>query len=338
MTSFASGPSMGRTRETSMSNQSHESRQSHDRYLTRMSAYLRVMFPVGIRAFTAVALYLGFAAYMKLIHGVRTPVLSWHTLLGIWSIFAILLILRLMDELKDLDIDRELFPHRPVPSGLVRLSDIRVTLAGTIVLYVLANASSGTTLWPALATVAYALLMFRYFFMPGILREHLPLNLATHNPIIAFVFLHASAVFAAEQDLGLRQLEWPASALLILMFWGPLFSWEIARKIRAPEEETAYVTYSQLWGRTGSVAVILAAQAGALALGLILSVQFSFPRAWLALGTVGFASAAWAALRYLRRPSGRTSQLAPFAEGYAMALCVAGLVAYGLAGLSLGAP
>ena len=80
--------------------------------------------------------------------------------------------------------------------------------------------------------------------MPGILQAHLPLNLATHNPIVAVVFLHASAVFAAEQDLGLRQLEWPASALLILMFWGALFSWEIARKIRAPEEENAYVTYS----------------------------------------------------------------------------------------------
>ena len=141
-------------------------------------------------------------------------------------------------------------------------------------------------------------------------------------------------MFAAEQDLGLRQLEWPASALLILMFWGALFSWEIARKIRAPEEENAYVTYSRLWGRTGSITVVLAAQAGALALGLILSVQFSFPRTWLVLGTIGFAVAAWAALRYLRRPSGRTSRLAPFAEGYAMALCVAGLAAYGLAGLS----
>ena len=310
------------------------SSQSHDRYLTRMSAYLRAMFPVGTRALTALALYLGFGAYMKLIHGVRTPVLSWHTLLGVWSIFAILLILRLMDELKDLEIDRELFPHRPVPSGLVRVSDIRVTLAGAIVLYVLANAGSGTTLWPALATVTYALLMFQYFFIPGILQAHLPLNLVTHNPIVAVVFLHASAVFAAEQDLGLRQLEWPASALLILMFWGALFSWEIARKIRAPEEENAYVTYSRLWGRTGSITVVLAAQAGALALGLILSVQFSFPRTWLALGTVGFAVAAWAALRYLRRPSGRTSRLAPFAEGYTMALCVAGLAAYGLAGLS----
>ena len=36
------------------------SSQNHDRYLTRMSAYLRAMFPVGTRVLTAVALYLGF--------------------------------------------------------------------------------------------------------------------------------------------------------------------------------------------------------------------------------------------------------------------------------------
>ena len=69
-----------------------------------------------------------------------------------------------MDELKDLDIDRALFPERPLPAGRVKESDIKASLVAVIVIYLGANAVHGLTLLAAVVITAYALLMFKRFF------------------------------------------------------------------------------------------------------------------------------------------------------------------------------
>ena len=111
------------------------------------------------------------------------------------------LILRLMDELKDRETDRELFSDRPVPSGRVLESDIRASLVTVIVLFIGANLWAGAALWTAVCVLGYALLMFRYFFVPRILRKYLLLNLATHNPVIPILLLYVVVLFSTEQGI-----------------------------------------------------------------------------------------------------------------------------------------
>lgn len=133
-----------------------------------MRIYLAEMYPILTHLFSSVLLYIGFVTFQQRINAVRAPIFSLYTIVGIWSVFALMLILRLMDELKDREIDCELFSDRPLPSGKVLESDISFSLIGVTALYLFANVWIGAALWMALFVLGYSLLMFKYFFIPHI--------------------------------------------------------------------------------------------------------------------------------------------------------------------------
>jgi 4-hydroxybenzoate polyprenyltransferase len=292
-------------------------------YLVRMKVYLREMYPPAPRLAAAAMLYLSFTMSLAKIQGFNFVLLSPYTLLGTWQIFALLLILRLMDELKDREIDLELFRDRPLPSGRVRDSDIKFSLAAMSCLYLGANSWSGREFWAGAAVLGYATLMFKYLFIPSILRRYLLLNLATHNPIVALLLLNIAVLFSVQNGLELSELKWSSVLLLILMFWAMFFAWEISRKVRSREEENEYVTYSRLLGRTGAVLVAGGAQTVTFFLGLSFSRVFS--STWLFFGTLvtGYALTMAAYLRFIFRPGPATSRLRPAAERYILLVFLA---------------
>jgi 4-hydroxybenzoate polyprenyltransferase len=255
-------------------------------------------------------------------------IFSPSTFIGIWNIFTLLLILRLMDELKDGKIDQELFQQRPVPSGKVLESDIWFSLAVVIVLYLAANLWVGGVLWMPLVVLGYSLLMFRYFFIPRVLRKHLLLNLATHNPIIPIMLSYLVILFSVERQLPWRNMRWSSIALLIAMYWSMSFAWEIARKIRSQEEENAYVTYSQILGRVGAVLAAGTAQTIAFSIGLYFYWTLSFSKVFLAILSVGYGMTMWGHVRFILRPNPVTSKLKPFAERYILSVFIARIVQY----------
>ncbi len=297
-------------------------------YFGRMHIYLSEMFPLGMHGVTASLCYLATAAYARFLHDVDASVWTLWLPIGVWSYLAVPLILRLMDELKDADIDQALFTDRPLPSGRVRESDIRLSLVGVILLYVGVNAVSLLTLSATLTLTGYALLMFRRFFAVEAHRRSLPLTLATHNPIVPMSLCYGFFLFAAEQKLPLGALEWPSIALFVLMLWMPFLSWEISRKIRAPEDEDAYVTYSQLLGRGGAVAALCTVQLVGIAAGVGICVADRAPW-WLVVlpGTAWLANL-WAGSRFLRRPVAHNARLRPFAEAFVIATILSPLLAF----------
>jgi hypothetical protein len=296
-------------------------------FLRRMRVYLREMFPVGVRLLLAVMLYGSFARVLALVQGWPTAPTGTGMLVGSWSVFATMLVLRLMDELKDKDVDRRLFSSRPLPSGRVRESDIRAALVIVGGLFVAAHIGAGFALWTALGVLGYALLMFRWFFVPELMRSRLLLTLATHNPVIPVLLLHLAVVAAEAGGRGPRDLDLGAVLPLTFLYWAPVFAWEIARKIRAPREEDAYVTYSRLLGPAGAVALASAAQTAALGLAMHVGKVHGFHPAWLACAGTGWAIAQAAHLRFLLRPDADSSRLRPFAELFLMAVLLAGLFA-----------
>lgn len=297
-------------------------------YLGRMRIYFAEMYPIPQRLIFAAVFHASFASFLTSIHGIEATLFTVYTLTGIWSIFAFMLILRLMDELKDREIDRELFSERPFPSGRVHEKDIVVSLIAVIGLFVLANLWTGRALWMALIVLAYALLMFRYFFIPRILRKHLLLNLLTHNPVTALLLGYVVVLFGVEHGLAWNRMDGSRTALLIVMYWSVLFAWEIARKIRAPEEENAYVTYSRILKPAGAVALAWGSQTLAFAIGItlwrVLALSWLFP----AVLAIGYGRTALAYVRFLRTPLPATSRLKPYAEQYGMWLFGARLVSY----------
>jgi heme O synthase-like polyprenyltransferase len=297
-------------------------------FVSRMRSYFGEMFSVPLHLLVSVLVYASVATYARYVHHVPTPLFSIYSALGVWNIFSILLILRLMDELKDEDIDRELFPHRPLPSGRVYRSDIRRTLAVVITLYVALNLLTGWAFIVAVTVIAYTFLMFLRFFAPSLLRRSLPITLVTHNPVTALVLLHAFAVFGVEHDFAFTDLRWGAIAPFIIMMWMPFIAWELSRKIRAPQEEDEYVTYTRIFGTRGAVRVMWAAQTAAVVIAAYLwhtlVPHWSYP----VIVAIGASYSAWAGTRFLRRPNPQNADLAPAASVFMIAIVTSQIVGF----------
>jgi hypothetical protein len=300
-------------------------------FLKRMRVYLREMYPPTARLGSATLLAASFTILLTRIHGLRPAFLSPWTLLGVWDVFALLLILRLMDELKDREIDRALFRERPLPSGRVRESDIVWSLAAMCVLFLAPNAASRPTLLAAAAVLGYAFLMFKYFFAPGYLRVHLLPNLATHNPIVALMLFQLVVVFSVGSGLSWKEIDWPSVLPAVAMNWAMFLAWEVSRKIRSREQENAYVTYSQIFGPAGAAAITGAAQTVTLALGLYYCFKLGLSPVAIGLMAAGYLLTLAGLARFVLRPGPSTARLRPFAEAYILlvlaALTVGGLLA-----------
>lgn len=298
-------------------------------YIQRMRVYFAEMYPIPQHALLALLTYMNIALFARWVEKQSSSIASWYTLLGIWSIFDLWLILRLMDELKDEAIDRELFPDRPLPSGRVLSSDIKKTLAGAIFLYLIAHLFAGPALWSALFVLGYSWLMFKRFFAPDALRQSLILTLVTHNPIVPLMLAQGFAIFAAEHRLAFKELHWDLIAPFIVMLWSPFLAWELARKIRSAEEETGYVTYSRLLGRQGATVLTAGIQTIALCIGLYFWKQFSL--SWLYLGILvfGLGLSYFGCLRFVRHPNPRTAKLKYYAVAFLLCVEMAQLVEFG---------
>jgi 4-hydroxybenzoate polyprenyltransferase len=293
-----------------------------------MHCYLREMFPLGRHLLLSVLAGLGIAGFVGTIQSAVRDEVVPAALGAAWNIFAMLLAFRLMDELKDRDIDRLLFPKRPLPSGRVRESDIRGTLVAVMALYLAANARSAPAFLSAVVVLAYAGLTFVRFFAPELLQRSLPITLATHTPMVPLLVLQVCVAAADRLGAPFRELRFTLILPYVAMIWMSILGWELARKIRAPEEETAYVTYSQVLGRAGAVTAAAVVQLLAVLSGAWLWMRLTLPCAFLAVLCIAWLLCAFAYARFLRRPSPATSRLKSFAAMFIFAVLLVQVVAF----------
>ncbi|MBA2405654.1 MAG: hypothetical protein H0V66_12830 [Bdellovibrionales bacterium] len=209
--------------------------------LKRISIYLNEMFPVTSFLGT---LLTGFALQITYLRLFVQPVQFHYQIVfsGI-VITAVTLLIRIMDEFKDFEDDKRNFPTRPLPSGKVLPSDLKV-LAGICVASILLLSLTSLNLFLfGLCTLGFTVLMLKWFFIEEQMRKSLPLALVTHHPIVFFNIVYLL--------LGLIEtfpaLDW-SKAYLILPVALIFTNWEISRKIRTPQGETDYTTYSKIWG------------------------------------------------------------------------------------------
>ncbi|UCD64669.1 MAG: hypothetical protein JSW34_04325 [Candidatus Zixiibacteriota bacterium] len=292
-------------------------------YHARMRVYLREMYPPLSRLATASLACVSFLLLLGPIAGPRAVSLSACTPVGIWTLFALTLILRLMDELKDRDIDRRLFGDRPLPSGKVKESDIRFSLLLVCASLLIPNMVSGQLFLFSALLLGYAVLMYHYFFVPAAWHKYLLLNLATHNPIVPIMFIYVVVLFAVQSGIPLSALPWSTIILVVAMYWSLFMGWEIARKIRHTKEETEYITYSKIFGRTAATVIVFTVQVGAVVIGVYLYYALSLSEVFLAVVVKGGLALACGYIAFLtgRIKSGKKLRL--LAEGYAVTIMLA---------------
>jgi len=298
-------------------------------FFSRIWTYLVEMYPLHVNVPYSFMSFFGFHMLVQALHGVHPLAVSRASVAGAFTLAAFTLLMRVFDEFKDYEHDCRLFPHRPLPSGRVRPGDLRL-LGWTLVIFMTAlNVTLGKGFLGFLALLTFALLMFRYFFLPDLHRRSLLLTLVTHNPVVFFTHLYVLSVFMQEQGLSFRALA-PATWPGIAMFWLLVFSWETSRKIRAREEEDAYVTYSQIFGprRAALVPVVGLTISAAIAVMFHRMLGLSWP--FLVAVGLAYFYAMSGFVRWLRVQSPANSKLRPFVEAFSLVLYLAVILDLGI--------
>jgi len=159
--------------------------------------------------------------------------------------FTLSLLIRVIDELKDKEDDKIHFPERCLPSGRVFYSDIKIIGMLAISFFIGINffiGSGSNAFWVLLV---YFFLFHQWFFLPKKMRKNLIIILITHNPIGFIIPFYFISILNYNSGIKFFTIE---HFFLSASFWFPTLAWEVSRKIRSPEEESDYNTYSKKFG------------------------------------------------------------------------------------------
>ncbi|HVO82860.1 MAG TPA: UbiA family prenyltransferase, partial [Syntrophobacteria bacterium] len=263
--------------------------------------YQRERFPVVVHGMLIAALCAGVLLFSAKargnpdLPGLRTCAAAFV------SVFLFFLQLRIADEFKDYQDDLKYRPYRPVPRGLVRLSELgRLGLASAAVQLGLALWLNPRMILPLVLVWAYMVLMSKEFFVATWLKSHPLAYLASHMVIMPLIYFYIAACdwWAAGGAMP-RGLVWLLAAGF---FTGTVV--EFGRKIRAPhDEEPGVETYSALWGRRRAIRAWLAASALASLFILVAAGRNQFAVPMAVLLAVLLACEAASARRFLRSPA-----------------------------------
>ncbi len=215
--------------------------------VARWLTYVRERSPLPL--LLAIAAPMGVSSYWL----VRTGAPRWPTYAAIGCLMGLLVLLRLMDEVKDEAKDRIAHPNRPVPRGLVSAAEVRRAIAVISVALVVVAAMLPSMVMTLLLGVCagYAVLMYVEFFASRFLGDHQILYALSHQGIV--ILMYAFAVAAADPLAVTTSpaIAWSLGGL------GAAFVVEVARKLD-PDANPVLHTYLQQYGPR-TVAVFLLA-------------------------------------------------------------------------------
>jgi 4-hydroxybenzoate polyprenyltransferase len=265
--------------------------------MSRWWIYQKERFPVFahgplIAAFSACAV-----AFSSMLRGAAPP--QWQSYLTAFGVCLLMFFqLRIADEFKDREEDARWRPYRPVPRGLVKLSELRVVFIIAALLQIALVLAHDLRLLLVLAVAwTYFTLMSVEFFCRDWLKARPVVYLLTHMGIMPLVdFFGTACEWLPRGASAPSGLGW----FLTASFFNGIVI-EIGRKLRQPaDEEEGVETYSRLWGKSGGAAVWLAAMSATLGCAAMAAARIGFVLPVLtALGSV-LAIALIILPRYLR--------------------------------------
>lgn len=213
--------------------------------LKRLHIYFKEMYPLIPRLALGFIIFGEIYFIVLLNYGVKNFHLGIQEAVGGFTVFSFLLWLRIADDFKDYELDCRLFPQRPLPSGRVKKKDLAVFVVILISATVVLNIIFMNNFWFFLFLYVYGTLMSLWFFQRKKIQKSLPLALITHNPVQMIMNIYIISFTCIKYHL--KGVTW-ITFLAAWTLYFPALIWEISRKIRAPQEETEYVTYSSLFG------------------------------------------------------------------------------------------
>lgn len=168
-------------------------------------------------------------------------------ILGLIFNILILVQMRLGDEIKDFEKDKVMHPTRPLPRGLLTISEVYKALLGILFLNIVVGISIGIfKLWYGgaglILSTVFAWLMFKEFYIGEKLNKEPMLYALTHQVIVFPI--HAWVGLTLDPNLLHNKL---FMGWLIANF-GASFTFEICRKLDPGAHKLAQ-TYAHHYGR-----------------------------------------------------------------------------------------
>ena len=222
--------------------------------LNRLNIYFKEMYPLIPRLILGFIIFLEIYFILLLNYGVTEFKIGAAEFVGSFTVFSFLFMLRIADDFKDYETDKKLFPNRALPSGRVKKKDLKIFLTLLVITTCILNFAFMNNIWFFLFLYTYGFLMSVWFFKKHKIQKSVPLALITHNPVQFIMNIYIISFACIKYDLYPFTL---TTFLVALTLYFPALIWEISRKIRAPEDETEYTTYSKLFGYKKSTRFIL---------------------------------------------------------------------------------
>lgn len=222
--------------------------------LKRLNIYFKEMYPIPARLVLGAIVFLEMYFIVSLNQGVVKFSFGLQEVVCAFTVFSFLCWLRIADDFKDYELDCRLFAHRPLPSGRVKKKDLRIFAAILIVFTLILNLLVMNNFIFCLILYSYGSLMAVWFFQKHKIAKSLPLALVTHNPVQLILNTYIISFAVIKYDLQWFIL---TNFMALFTLYLPALIWEITRKVRAPEEETEYVTYSKLFGYKKTISFVM---------------------------------------------------------------------------------
>lgn len=213
--------------------------------LKRLHIYFKEMYPIIPRFLLGLIVFGEIYFIVLLNYGVTSFQIGIQELIGGFTVFSFLLWLRIADDFKDYELDCRLFSERPLPSGRVHKKDLAIFVGILIAVTIILNVVFMNNFGFFLFLYIYGTLMSLWFFKKKKIQKSLPLALITHNPVQMIMNIYIISFTCIKYNLKAFTL---TTFLAAWTLYFPALIWEISRKIKAPGEETEYVTYSKLFG------------------------------------------------------------------------------------------
>lgn len=213
--------------------------------LKRLHIYFKEMYPFIPRLILGFIIFLEIYFIVLLNNGITEFDITVSEFVGGFTVFSFLCWLRIADDFKDYELDCRLFSSRPLPSGRVTKKDLAIFVSLLIALTVALNVIFMNNIGFFAFLYFYGTLMSLWFFSKKKIQKSLPLALVTHNPVQMIMNIYIISFTCIKYGLEAFTL---TNFLAAWTLYFPALIWEVSRKIRAPKDETEYVTYSKLFG------------------------------------------------------------------------------------------
>lgn len=266
--------------------------------IKRLTIYFREMYPPLSRLFVSLLIFLQVYFLLLLNHGIDEFDLDRREGIGVVTIFVFLLLLRIADDFKDFKTDKVNFPQRSLPSGRVLKSDLVLIVGLAIfVVFTLNLLYMQNIIWFLLLFI-YGALMSIWFFQRHRIQNNLILALVTHNPVQFILNFYVISFVVEKYNLPL--LSWQSILVAFTMYFPVLF-WEVSRKIRAPQDETQYTTYSKVMGLKKAVGLVVIAVLLDLVTNVVLLWRINLPFVFILL--LNTAYQLWRSMAFIADPT-----------------------------------